>query len=599
MSNIHAQRLAALRQVMQEQKIDVWIVPSADPHISEYLPEHWRGRSWLSGFNGTVGTLAVSAAFAELWVDSRYWEQAKRQLAGSGFVLQKLGQGYPTMIGSLADRLPENAVVGIPADGLSLSSEREMQAAFAPKKIRLRHDADLLDSVWSDRPALPANPVFVHEARLEPESAAEKLARVRRAMKEHGADHHLVSSLDDVAWITNLRGNDVPFNPLFVAHLLISADSATLFVNPAKLTDESRKVLAKAGIGTADYGSVSDAVGKLGGSLLIDPDRAAVSTVAKLPEGVRVIEGINPSTLFKACKLEAEIENTKQAMVQDGVALCGFYAELEQKLEAGETVTEMDIDTMLTAHRRRWPNYISLSFATIAGFNPNGALPHYAATPETDSVIKGQGLLLIDSGAHYTNGTTDITRVIPVGGEPTAQQKRDYTLVLKAHIALAEAVFPENISGQILDTICRAPLWKEQCDYGHGTGHGVGYFLNVHQGPQKVAYNVSGLKYNNMMENMITSNEPGLYRPGKWGIRIENLVVHRRVKQPAETEFGNFLYFEPLTLCPIDTRLIERGLMSEGEIRWLNDYHALVREKLAPHVDGAAKAWLEKNTRPI
>lgn len=598
MSNIHAQRLAALRQTMQEQKIDVWIVPSADPHISEYLPEHWCGRAWLSGFDGSVGTLAVSADFAELWVDSRYWEQAKRQLEGSGFVLQKLGQSYPTMVESLAERLPENSVVGIPADGLSLSLKHEMQADFAAKNIYLRLDTDLLNNFWHDRPGLPESPIFVHEARFSPESVPEKLARVRAAMKELGADCHLVSSLDDIAWITSLRCNDVPFNPLFISYLLIDAERATLFVNPTKLTDACRKVLNEAKIDVAEYRSVVDAVSKLSGSLLVDPDRTAVYTLGKLPGSVRVIKDINPSTLFKACKSEAEIEHAKHAMVRDGVALCGFFAELEQKLAAGEIVTELDIDTMLIDHRSRQAGYISLSFDTIAGFNENAALPHYAATPEHYSTITGQGILLIDSGAHYLDGTTDITRVIPIGS-PTAEQKRDYTRVLKAHIALAEAVFPENLSGQVLDAICRAPLWKEQCDYGHGTGHGVGYFLNVHQGPQKIAYNTSGLKCNNMKENMITSNEPGLYRSGKWGIRIENLVVHRRVKQPKETEFGQYLCFEQLTLCPIDTQLIERSMLSDDEAAWLNDYHSLVREKLAPHTEGAAKAWLEKNTQPI
>lgn len=598
MSNIHAQRLAALRQTMQEQKIDVWIVPSADPHISEYLPEHWCGRAWLSGFDGSVGTLAVSADFAELWVDSRYWEQAKRQLEGSGFVLQKLGQSYPTMVESLAERLPENSVVGIPADGLSLSLKHEMQADFAARNIYLRLDTDLLNNFWHDRPGLPESPIFVHEARFSPESVPGKLARVRAAMKELGVDRHLVSSLDDIAWITNLRCNDVPFNPLFISYLLIDAERATLFVNPTKLTDACRKVLNEAKIDVAEYCSVVDAVGKLSGSLLVDPDRTAVYTLGKLPDSVRVIKDINPSTLFKACKSEAEIEHAKHAMVRDGVALCGFFAELEQKLAAGEIVTELDIDTMLIDHRSRQADYISLSFDTIAGFNENAALPHYAATPEHYSTITGQGILLIDSGAHYLDGTTDITRVIPIGS-PTAEQKRDYTRVLKAHIALAEAVFPENLSGQVLDAICRAPLWKEQCDYGHGTGHGVGYFLNVHQGPQKIAYNTSGLKCNNMKENMITSNEPGLYRSGKWGIRIENLVVHRRVKQPKETEFGQYLCFEQLTLCPIDTQLIERSMLSDDEAAWLNDYHSLVREKLAPHTEGAAKAWLEKNTQPI
>lgn len=597
MTTTPAQRLAALRQAMQAQQIDAWIIPSADPHLSEYLPEHWQGRSWLSGFDGSVGTLAITADRAELWADSRYWEQAARQLAGSGIVLQKLGFGT-THVEALADRLPEKAVVGIAPDGLSLTAKYQLETAFAPKNILLRHDIDLLDSIWADRPSLPTHAIYVHAAEFVPESAADKLARVRTAMQEQGAEYHLISSLDDIAWLTNLRGGDVPYNPVFLSYLLIGGNSATLFVDAAKLDEDSKQALAAAQIDVADYAGIGEAVSRLGGKLLVNPDKTAVHTLNRLPESVQLIKNINPSTLFKSCKSEAEIAHTREAMLQDGVALCGFFAELEQKLADGETITELDIDTLLLKHRSRQPHFVSLSFNTIAGFNENGALPHYAATIEQHSTIQGNGLLLIDSGAQYENGTTDITRVIPVG-TPNAEQKRDYTLVLKAHIALAEAVFPENIAAPLLDAVCRAPMWREQCDYGHGTGHGVGYFLNVHEGPQVLSYHAPIHQHSGMKAGMITSNEPGLYRPGKWGIRIENLEFSRKVEHPVETDFGGFLHFEPLTLCPIDTRLVDRALMSELEIRWLNEYHALVREKLAPRTEGAAKVWLENNTQPI
>ena len=417
-------------------------------------------------------------------------------------------------------------------------------------------------------------------------------------MQSAGAEHHLVSGLDDIAWITNLRGSDVPYDPIFLSYLLISGKEATLFVDEAKLDADSKKVLADAHVAVAPYADVGKAVAKLSGSLLIHPDRTAVSTLGNLPAGVKLIEGLNPSTEFKACKSDAEIEHNIEAMVQDGVALCGFFAELEQKLAAGERISELDIDDMQLKHRKQQPNFVGLCFGTHAGFNANGSLPHYIATKEKFSYIEGQGLLLVDSGAHYHNGTTDITRMVCVG-EPTPEQQRDYTLVLKAHIALEQAIFPENLSGVLLDVITRAPMWRTMRDYNHGTGHGVGYFLNVHQGPQIISYFKPVNGQNVMKAGMLTSDEPGLYRPGKWGIRIENLLVTRKVKNPEETQFGSYLCMEPITFCPIDTKLIDRSLMTEDEIQWLNDYHALVREKLAPRTQGAAREWLERNTRPI
>ena len=591
------QKLSALRQTMREHNLDAWIIPSADPHLSEYLPEHWQARVYFSGFTGSVGTLVVTADKAGLWADSRYWEQAAHQLQGSGIELQKVGEVAP-YTDWLAAELPDGAAAGAAADMLSLTAKRQLETAFAAKNIRLDVSRDIADAVWAGRPALPQETVFPHDAAFVSETAAAKLARVRAAMKEQGAAWHLISSLDDTAWLTNLRGSDVPYNPVFLSYLLIGADSALLFVDEAKLNPASRALLAEAGIATAPYAAVREALGKISDGLLVNPDKTAVSTLQLMPSENRLIENINPSTLFKSVKSAADLDHVREAMRQDGAALCGFFAEFERNLADGTAMNELDIDTMLHKYRSARPNFVSLSFNTIAGYNANGALPHYAATPEAFSDITGSGLLLIDSGAQYLGGTTDITRVVPVG-ETTPEQKRDYTLVLKAHIALAETVFPENIGSTLLDAICRKPLWQEQCNYGHGTGHGVGYFLNVHEGPQIISYLTPANPNQTMKAGMITSNEPGLYRPGKWGIRIENLVASLPVASPQETEFGKFLHFETLTLCPIDTRPIDFGLLTKAEVRWLNAYHADVREKLLPLVDGAARDWLILRTEAV
>ena len=589
--------LSALREAMKAQGLDALVIPSADPHLSEYLPAHWQARRELSGFTGSVGTFVVTVDEAGVWVDSRYWEQAAKQLAGSGIELQKSGQ-VPPYNEWLATNLPENAAVGIPSDMVSLTGKRTLAQSLTAKNIRIEHPDDLLDRVWTSRPAIPAETVFIHDPAYVSETAAEKLTRVRAVMAEKGADYHLVSSLDDIAWMTNLRGSDVPFNPVFVSFLLIGKDNAVLFTDQGRLNAEAAAALQTAGITVEPYAQVADKLAQIGGTLLIEPNKTAVSTLVRLPESVCLIEGINPSTFFKSVKSEADIAHIREAMEQDGAALCGFFAEFEDIIDNGGSLTEIDVDTMLHRYRSARPGFISLSFDTIAGFNANAALPHYSATPESHSTISGNGLLLIDSGAQYKGGTTDITRVVPVG-TPSAEQKRDNTLVLKAHIALAEAVFPENILSPMIDAICRKPLWQAQCDYGHGTGHGVGYFLNVHEGPQVIACAAVPGPQHAMKKGMVTSIEPGLYRPGKWGIRIENLAANQAVANPQETEFGSFLYFETLTLCPIDTRLMDTALMTDGEIDWVNRYHAEVRRRLEPLTEGAAKAWLIKRTEPL
>lgn len=597
-------RIDSLRETLAAQDITAIIVPSADPHLSEYLPEYWQARLWLSGFTGSLGTLVVTADFAGLWTDSRYWVHAADELQGTGIGLEKLAPGQPNHIDWLAAHLAEGDSVAIDGNVLSIAEQDRLLNAFDAHDITLITERDVLTAIWTDRPALPAAQLYRHDAPFVAQSAAAKLAAVRAGMAEAGATHHLLSSLDDIAWLTNLRGADVDYNPVFLAHMLISENAATLFIDNNKVGADIAKSLQDSGITLADYESVQEALAALTSEdlLLLDPSKVAVGTLSKMVDDVGFIEQMAPSTLLKSVKSAADIEHVREAMRQDGAALCEFFATFERRLENGERLSELDVDSMLIEVRSQQPHYVSPSFPTIAGFNENGALPHYRATPEKFSYLDvdaGEGgLLLIDSGAQYQNGTTDITRVVGIG-QVNAEHKRDFTTVLKAHIALARAHFPDGIASPLIDAICRAPLWQAQMDYGHGTGHGVGYFLNVHEGPQAIAYSASTPKERAMKAGMISSNEPGLYREGKWGIRIENLVVNTRVASPTETEFGDFLNFETITYCPIDTRLIEPSLLDQVEVDWLNDYHRQVYAELKDRVAGAALEWLTERTKAI
>ncbi|WP_299187745.1 aminopeptidase P family protein [uncultured Psychrobacter sp.] len=597
-------RIDNLRKTLVEQDITAIIVPSADPHLSEYLPEYWQARLWLSGFTGSVGTLVVTADFAGLWTDSRYWVHAADQLKDTGISLEKLAPGQPNHIDWLAEHLAEGDSVAVDGNVLSIAEQDKLLNAFDANDITLITERDVLTDIWSDRPALPSAKLYQHDAQFVAQSASSKLAAVREGMAEAGATHHLLSSLDDIAWLTNLRGADVDYNPVFLSHMLISKDKATLFVDNNKVSSDIAKDLQDSGITLADYDAIQDALSDLTPEdlLLLDPSKVAVGTLSKMADDVGFIEQMAPSTLLKSVKSDTDIEHVREAMRQDGAALSEFFAAFEQRLADGERLSELDVDSMLIEVRSQQPHYVSPSFPTIAGFNENGALPHYRATPEKFSyldVAEGEGgLLLIDSGAQYQNGTTDITRVVGIG-TVTNEHKRDFTTVLKAHIALARASLPDGIASPLIDAICRAPLWQAQMDYGHGTGHGVGYFLNVHEGPQVIAYSASTPKERAMKEGMISSNEPGLYREGKWGIRIENLVVNMPVASPTETEFGKFLNFETITYCPIDTRLIDKSLLDQVEIDWLNDYHSQVYAELKDRVDGTALDWLTERTQAI
>jgi Xaa-Pro aminopeptidase len=590
-------RLEAVRDVLREHHIDAVLVPSSDPHLSEYLPGRWQGREWFSGFTGSMGTLVIAGERAALFADSRYWAQAEGELKGSGIDLVKIPTGAATHhIEWLATQVQRGGTVAVDGQVLGLAAAKALQSALDTAGVALRTNLDVLASAWPERPALPTAAVYAHAAPQAPTLRAAKLAQVREAMQRHHATHHFVSTVDDIAWITNLRGADVDYNPVFLAHLLINAATATLFVAAGKVPSGLAGELARDGIALADYAMAPQALAALpsGSTVLVDPKRVTLGLRQQVPMGVKVVEAINPSTLAKSRKTEAEAGFIREAMAEDGAAMCHFYAWFEQALARGERISEITIDQKLSAERAKRRDFVGLSFPVIAGYNANGAMPHYRATPESNAQIQGDGLLLIDSGGQYLGGTTDITRVWPIGAV-SAAMKRDYTLVLKGTMALSRARFPRGTLSPMLDALARAPIWAESLDFGHGTGHGVGYFLNVHEGPQSISKTVPDATMA-MEPGMITSVEPGLYREGQWGVRIENLVLN--VPAPS-AGFGDFLAFETLTLCPIDTRCIDMSLMRADELAWLNDYHATVRARLAPRVNGDALAWLNKRTQPI
>ncbi|WMW81622.1 aminopeptidase P family protein [Undibacterium cyanobacteriorum] len=592
------QRLSQLRAVIQTQGYDYCLIPSADPHLSEYLPERWQAREVFSGFTGSVATLIVGQDFAGLWVDSRYWEQADIELRGSGIEMIKIvGSAATAHIDWLAQQMQANQRLAVDGKVLGLASARALQNALYPKRVQIDTNIDLVDQVWSDRPGLPTAAVYEHQAPFAVVSRSEKLATVRKAMKDKGCSHHFISTVDDIAWLLNLRGADVNYNPVFVSHLLLSADQAELFLPLQKIDADLRDRLARDGVICRDYDEAESALQNLSASssILIDPRRITFGFREAIPQHCKVIEALNPSVFAKSRKTPEEAQFVRQAMEQDGAALCEFFAWFESAIQdPTNNISELTIDEKICAARARQAHFICPSFGTIAGFNGNGAMPHYRATEKSYAQIKGNGLLLIDSGGQYLNGTTDITRVVSVG-TVSAEQKRDFTLVLKGMIALSRMKFPHGTYSTVLDAIARAPIWAEGINYGHGTGHGVGYFLNVHEGPQTISGAIPDA--NMVMEvGMITSNEPGIYRPGKWGIRIENLLLC----VPAEsTEFGDYLQFETLTLCPIDTRCIDRSMMREDEIAWLNHYHQMVFQRLSPRASGAALAWITQRTLAI
>ncbi len=596
------------------------LLPSSDPHLSEYLPERWQGRVHFSGFTGSSGTLLVAANQAALFTDSRYWTQAEAELAGSGVDLVKLdGVPVPAYLEWLLDLgLSGTETATLAFDGSVMGLAQTQQIIDALNALTSSHGAnwalhaqdDVLDGVWPDRPGLPTAPVFEHLPPHASTSRSDKLAALRQALQAKDASHHWVSTLDDLSWLLNLRGSDVDYNPVFLGHALVSSNAVQLFVADGKVDAALQARLALDGVSVQPYANALSALKALPADsvLLLDPKRITWGMRQAVPKGVKVVETINPSTLAKSRKTDSEASFIREAMERDGAAMCAFYAWFEEAL-GHEAISELTIDERLTAERAKQPGFVSLSFPTIAGFNANGALPHYRATPDafamlsTPQGLAAEGLLLIDSGAQYLGGTTDITRVWAIG-TPSAAQKRDYTLVLKGTIALSRTRFPQGTLAPMLDAIARAPLWAEGLDFGHGTGHGVGYFLNVHEGPQSISKAVPHPDMA-MQPGMVTSIEPGLYRPGQWGIRIENLVLNVPVTpavpdaEPGAPEHGSYLAFETLSLCPIDTRCIDQSLLRDDERAWLNAYHAEVLRRLRPWVSGQVQRWLEARTQPI
>ncbi|ENM4043990.1 aminopeptidase P family protein [Campylobacter upsaliensis] len=592
--NIFAKRVGKLREAMQEKGLDAYLVVSADPHLSEYLSDYYKVKDYLSGFQGSVGTLVFTQKEAYLWVDGRYWLQAQKQLEGSGVVLQKQDKEN-TFQNWLKKNLKQGQILGSDFAVLNLALKKELEGFCT-----LKH-CDLIALMWSDRPSLPKAQIYAHEKAYCALSAKEKIALVRQKMCELGAENHLISSLDDIAYLTNLRGGDVEYNPVFLSHLLIKQNETLLFVGEGKISGALKEELESEGISICAYESVIEELKRLENTtLLIEPAKMTALLVEALNSSVKLVEEINPSTHLKAAKGAKEISHIEDAMIEDGVALCRFFAWLEEALEQKQKINEVDIDTRITEFRAKSSFYISNSFATIAAFKGNGAFPHYKAEKQNCLDIEGDGFLLIDSGGQYKNGTTDITRVVPVG-VLCEEQIHDYTLVLKAHIAISRAIFPKNIAMPLLDAITRQPLWEEQLDYIHGTGHGVGYFLNVHEGPQVLSYFAPVLEKTRAKEGMLSSIEPGIYKAGKWGVRLENLVVNTKVENPKNSAYGEFLYFKPVTLCPFELSCIDVNLLDEKEKRWLNAYHQKVRDKLSPRLKDEPKAlkWLEARVRAI
>lgn len=584
-----AQRLDALRRQMKAGGIYAAIIPQIDPHQSEYLADHWQARRFLSGFTGSAGDLVVTLDKALLWTDSRYFLQAARQLEGTGIALMKDGLAEtPSMTQWLCDNVPAGQYVGIDGMLFSHTAVSSLSAALSACGINLVTDFDPIDSIWENRPPLPQDKIFIHDIKYAGKSAADKLKQINDSLRAKKVDAMLVSALDEIAWTLNIRGTDVTCNPVATSFLFISPEGSTLFIDPAKTDDAIVGYLAESGVKTAPYTDIATFLSSLPAQkVLVDEGRTAERLCQAL--GSNRVYGSSPIPMLKGCKNDIQIEGTRAAMERDGAAMVKSLMEIERRMAEGIPTTEIDVADILLKNRSAQPLYFDLSFDTIAGYAAHGAIVHYSATKESNAMLHPAGLLLIDSGAQYLDGTTDITRTIALG-TPTAQEKSDFTLVMKGHIALGTAVFPEGTRGAQLDVLARQFLWQHGLSYLHGTGHGVGHFLNVHEGPQNIRLNENPTP---LTPGMITSNEPGVYREDVHGIRCENLVL----TVPAfTTEFGRFLKFETLTLCPFDRNLFELSMMTPAEIRWVNDYHASVYARLSPLLNSDEQQWLRAKT---
>lgn len=594
-STVIITRIEELRTVMKSEGIDAFVFPSTDPHNGEYVPEHWKGREFISGFNGSAGTTVVTMDDAALWTDSRYFLQAEEQLAGTGFRLMKLKiEGTPTISQWLGRKLAANGGTVVGIDGMVNSIgtvEALADELRAEGGITLRTNFDPLKVIWKDRPAIPSDMAIVHPQKYAGESAQSKIARIRQALRERHVEGMLVSALDDIAWALNIRGTDVHCNPVVVSYLLITMDSVTLYINSDKLTPVVREHLAANGVMTDEYENVKNGLaGYDGYNILMDPDETCYTLYKAYGDRPKVLAP-SPLPSMKIVKNETEIMGYRYAMLRDGIAMVKFLRWLVPAVEEGG-VTEVSASDELEAFRAEQSLFKDISFDTIAGYGAHGAIVHYEPTPETDIELKPEGLLLLDSGAQYLDGTTDITRTIALG-PVTDEQKHIYTLVLKGHIRLAMAKFPANASGTQLDILAREAMWREGLNYMHGTGHGVGSYLSVHEGPHQIRMEY---KPEPLRAGMTVTNEPGLYLAGKFGVRIENTML---ITEYMNTEYGRFLKLEPLTLCPIDKAPIDVDMLADEELDYLNDYHAVVFKSLSPYLDDEMTEWLANACAPL
>lgn len=589
------ERLSAMRQFMEEKNLDAFIIPSTDAHLSEYPPKFWESRKWISGFTGSAGTAVVTKEHAGVWTDSRYFLQAADELSGTGFDLFKMGQAdTPDMTEWIIEQTGEGGTVGI--DGLvyAASDGNTLKSKLDAAGISLETSYDPFEAIRENRPEIPKNKIFTLPVEVTGETVKSKIDRVNQALKKLKADGVIVVTLDAIAWLFNLRGNDVAFNPVAVAYAYVSEKEAVLFIDPEKLTDEIADAYKEQGIKITGYNDIFDYVANLpeGSSVCVTGSKINYKLMHTIPASCRIIDVPSPVDLMKSVKNDTELSGFRNAMIKDGVALVKFYMWLEKAVPKGE-VNEVTVAEKLYEFRSQQDQFVGESFSTIAGYGRNGAVIHYSAIPETALKVDPEGLLLIDSGAQFKDGTTDITRTVAVG-ELTKQMKSDYTLVLKGHIALATAIYPKGTRGSQLDILARKSLWDNGLTYWHGTGHGIGHFLNVHEGPQNIRLEENPTQ---LMPGMVTSNEPGVYRANQYGIRIENLIVTR--KHAVSEEFGEFYNFETITLCPIDTKPISKKLLTKKEIKWLNNYHKMVYSKLKGHLSKEEKAWLKEKTKEI
>ncbi|ELC8455215.1 aminopeptidase P family protein [Clostridium perfringens] len=587
------ERLEKLRKIMKDKGIDYYIIPSEDAHQSEYVCEHYRGRAYMSGFTGSAGTLLVGLENAILWTDGRYFIQALEELKGSGIEMFKMRiPGWP----SLLEWLKENAKAGetIAFDGkvFSVGEYKDFKKLEEENNINIKIDEDLLDEVWKERPSLPKEKAFLHEVKYCGKSAREKLREVREEMKKLGANNYIIASLDDIAWLYNIRGNDVKCNPVVLSYALVKENEAYLYVDKSKFTSKMEEELLNEGVTLKSYDEIGNAISNLEGKILIDPNKISAYLYECIKDKNNIVEFGNITNKFKAIKNEVELDNLRKCQVRDGVAMVKFMKWLKDNIGKIE-ISEISASDKLEELRSLGELFKGISFETIAGHKEHGAMMHYSATPESDYTLEPRGFLLIDSGGQYLDGTTDITRTF-VLGELTEQERKDYTLVLKGHIGLMRAKFLKGATGSALDIKAREPLWNEGIDYKCGTGHGVGFFLNVHEGPQSISPVPNKVA---LEPGMIITNEPGVYREGKHGIRTENTMVV--VKDTYSEEFGEFYKFDTISLCPIDLEGLDISLLNEEEKAWLNNYHKKVYDLLAPYLDEEEKEFLKNETREI